>query len=108
MDRFQEVIDCERKLLDGNIYKPMPVFLNLLFDEMCHQGRADEHVIVCVVIKEGDDLDPVRRMLSFLGNTPNIYFWTAKWGTKSARQVPDKFGSSNPQTEVFILAPTTS
>ncbi|CAH3198110.1 unnamed protein product, partial [Porites evermanni] len=63
---------------------------------------------VCVVIKEGDDLDPVRRMLSFLGNTPNIYFWTAKWGTKSARQVSDKFGSSSPQTEVFILAPTTS
>ena len=26
------------------------------------------------------------RMLSFLENTPNIYFWTAKWGTKSARQ----------------------
>ena len=35
MDRVQEVIMCERELMDGNVYKPLPVLLNLSFDEVC-------------------------------------------------------------------------
>ena len=35
MDRVHEVIVCERELMDGNEYKPMPVLLNLSFDEVC-------------------------------------------------------------------------
>ena len=115
MDRMQEVLTCESELLEGNIYTPMPVFLNLSFDEvrvhqyfttcryvylpvwvfiilipacqnqvhvegniwfffplrsclptdfptqLCHQGRGDEHMMICAVIKEGDDLYPLRR-----------------------------------------------
>lgn len=35
MDRTQEVLLCERELMESNIHKPLPVFLNLFFDEVC-------------------------------------------------------------------------
>lgn len=109
IDRVHEVMICEKDLMDGNVYKPLPVLLNLPFDEMCQQGKADECMMVCVVLKEGDDLNPVRRLLSLLGNSKEvIYFWIAKSGTKSARQVTDKFGSNTPKTEIFVLAPASA
>ena len=35
MDSTQEVLFCERELMKNNTYKPLPVFLNLFFDEVC-------------------------------------------------------------------------
>lgn len=35
MDRIQEVLLCERELMEDNFYKPLPVFVNLSFDEVC-------------------------------------------------------------------------
>ena len=35
IDRVHEVMICEKDLMDGNVYKPLPVLLNLPFDEVC-------------------------------------------------------------------------
>ncbi|XP_074610031.1 uncharacterized protein LOC141864195 [Acropora palmata] len=105
MDRTVEVIQCERELTEGNPHQPLPVFLNLSFDEVCQQGKADEQMILCVVLK-GGNVGPVQRLLSLLTNVKDIYFWIAKSGTKSGKQVTEKFGSNSKGTEVFILAPT--
>lgn len=35
MDRTQEVLFCEKELMESNTHKPLPVFLNLSFDEVC-------------------------------------------------------------------------
>ena len=35
MDRVHEVMICKKELMDGNVYKPLPVLLNLPFDEVC-------------------------------------------------------------------------
>ncbi|XP_074611128.1 uncharacterized protein LOC141865727 [Acropora palmata] len=85
MDRTVEVIQCERELTEGNPHQPLPVFLNLSFDEVCQQGKADEQMILCVVLK-GGNVGPVQRLLSLLTNVKDIYFWIAKSGTKSGKQ----------------------
>ncbi|XP_044182510.1 uncharacterized protein LOC114952477 isoform X2 [Acropora millepora] len=107
MDRTQEVQFCEKELMESNTHKPLPVFLNLFFDETCHQARTDERMLVCVVLKQQDSINNVQRLLSFLENE-RIYFWVAKSGTTSGRQVVERFGSNSEATEVYILAPTSS
>ncbi|XP_044166660.1 uncharacterized protein LOC122950740 [Acropora millepora] len=107
MDRTQEVLFCEKELMESNTHKPLPVFLNLFFDETCHQARTDGRMLVCVVLKQQDSINNVQRLLSFLENE-RIYFWVAKSGTTSGRQVVERFGSNSEATEVYILAPTSS
>ena len=35
LDRIQEVFLCEKALIDDNLNQPLPLFLNLSFDEVC-------------------------------------------------------------------------
>lgn len=75
--------------------------------QTCHQARTDERMLVCVVLKQQDSINNMQRLLSFLENE-RIYFWVAKSGTTSGRQVVERFGSNSEATEVYILAPTSS
>ncbi|KAJ7375125.1 hypothetical protein OS493_001863 [Desmophyllum pertusum] len=107
LDRTQEVLLCENVLKEESNQQNirLPVFLNLPFEEMCHQAIADRRIIIL-----GNNLPHVTRVLTALVNEDQnnlIYFWIARSDTRSGRKVKTKLGMSI-GSEVFVLAPTTS
>ena len=43
LDRIQEVLLCERELIDDNQTEPLPCFLNLSFDEVSVHMLISSH-----------------------------------------------------------------
>lgn len=62
-----------------------------------------------IIIKQGDNFDPVRRICSMLQTlSVDLYYWMACMESASVRRVISKFGLNNHESQIFFLAPTSA
>lgn len=54
---------------------------------MCYQAKRDWKICILVIIKQGDNLDPVRRICSKLQTASvKLYYWAACVESESGRR----------------------
>lgn len=107
---MEEVLLCERELYQNYaVLESLPVFLNLTFEEICFQAKRDYKMFTLIIIKQGDNFDPVRRICSMLQTlSVDLYYWMACMESASVRRVISKFGLNNHESQIFFLAPTSA
>ncbi|PFX14113.1 Retrovirus-related Pol polyprotein from type-1 retrotransposable element R2, partial [Stylophora pistillata] len=93
VDRAWDVLYCEQVLMEvASAHEDilLPIFLNLTYEEMCHQARSDQRSMVTVILQEGDNIPDVIRILNILHgiNHGNLYFWITKEKSRSGREEP--------------------
>nr|XP_058966816.1 uncharacterized protein LOC131793419 [Pocillopora verrucosa] len=101
--QFSEIFRCFQEVLEQRDVQP--VFVNVDFEEICHQAARAKKVLVLALFYPGNNDEHMARLLKCLAQFKSIYLWIDNAKSQTGRQVKTTFGRKAPVSELMILTP---